>query len=132
MAAKLTRLIHKIAIQLHLVAGSYTICSSRSRRPVRNLLDTASYLAYPQRIKTRISIPFWIPARNVFQECVLSTPARTLSAKYSICYAGNTFCAVPCTVTSQGIDTHMSRFIMFAIYEQATNSVKLKDQFSFI
>jgi len=37
MAAKLTRLTHKIAIQLHLAAGSCTICSSRSRRPVRKL-----------------------------------------------------------------------------------------------
>jgi hypothetical protein len=44
MAAKLTRLTHKIAIQLHLVAESSTICSSRSRQPVRNLLDTSSYL----------------------------------------------------------------------------------------
>jgi hypothetical protein len=39
MAAKLTKLTHKIAIQLHLVAESCTICSSRSRRPVRKLLD---------------------------------------------------------------------------------------------
>jgi len=38
MGAKLTRLTHKIAIQLHLVAES----SSRSRRPVRKLLDTTS------------------------------------------------------------------------------------------
>jgi hypothetical protein len=37
MAAKLTRLTLKIAIQLHLVAESYTVCSSRSRRPVREL-----------------------------------------------------------------------------------------------
>jgi hypothetical protein len=43
MAAKLTRLPHKIAIQLHLMAESYTISSSRSRRPVRKLLDTPSY-----------------------------------------------------------------------------------------
>jgi hypothetical protein len=43
MAAKLTRLTHKIAIQLHLVAESFTIFSSRSRRPVRKLLDTPSY-----------------------------------------------------------------------------------------
>jgi hypothetical protein len=42
MAAKLTRMTHKIAIQLHLVAESCTICSSRSRRPVRKLLDTPS------------------------------------------------------------------------------------------
>jgi len=37
MVAKFTRLAHKIAIQLHLVAESCTICSSRSRRPVRKL-----------------------------------------------------------------------------------------------
>jgi hypothetical protein len=43
VAAKLTRLIHKIAIKLHLVAESCTICSSRSRRPVRKLLYTHSY-----------------------------------------------------------------------------------------
>jgi hypothetical protein len=40
MAAKLVKLTHKIAIQLHLVAESCTIYSSRSRRPVRKLLDT--------------------------------------------------------------------------------------------
>jgi hypothetical protein len=41
-AAKLTRLTHKISIQLHLLADSCTICSSCSRRPVRKLLDTRS------------------------------------------------------------------------------------------
>jgi hypothetical protein len=45
-ATKLTRLFHKIAIQLHLVAESCTICNSRSRRPVRKLLDTPSYHDY--------------------------------------------------------------------------------------
>jgi len=34
---------HETAIQLHLVAESCTICSSRSRRPVRTVLDTLSY-----------------------------------------------------------------------------------------
>jgi hypothetical protein len=34
MAAKLTKLTHKIEIQLHLVAESCTIYSSHSRRPV--------------------------------------------------------------------------------------------------
>jgi hypothetical protein len=43
MAEKLTRLTHKIAIELHLVAESYTICRSRSRRSVRELLDTPFY-----------------------------------------------------------------------------------------
>jgi hypothetical protein len=44
MAAKLIRLTHKIAIQLHLVAESCTVCSSRSRWKVRKLLDTFSYV----------------------------------------------------------------------------------------
>jgi hypothetical protein len=43
MAAKLTRLTHKIVMELHLMAESCTICNSRSRRPVRKLLDTPSY-----------------------------------------------------------------------------------------
>jgi hypothetical protein len=43
MAVKLTRLTHKIAIQLQVVAESCTICSSRSKRSVRKLLDTPSY-----------------------------------------------------------------------------------------
>jgi hypothetical protein len=37
MAAILVRLTHKMAMQLHLVAESCTICSSRSRRPVLKL-----------------------------------------------------------------------------------------------
>jgi hypothetical protein len=43
MEAKLTRLTHKIAIQLYLVADSFTIYSYRSRQPVRKRLDTHSY-----------------------------------------------------------------------------------------
>jgi len=43
VVAKLIRLTHKIAIQPHLVAECCTIFSSRSRRPVRKLLDTFSY-----------------------------------------------------------------------------------------
>jgi hypothetical protein len=46
MATKLTTLTYKIAIQLRLVAESYTICSSGSRRPVRKLLDTLSYTVH--------------------------------------------------------------------------------------
>jgi len=44
MAAKPTRLIHRIPIQLHLLAESCNICSSHSRQPVRKLLDTLSYV----------------------------------------------------------------------------------------
>jgi hypothetical protein len=43
-AAKLTILTHKIAIQLHVMAESCTICNSRSRRTVWKLLDTPSYI----------------------------------------------------------------------------------------
>jgi len=46
MAAKLTISTHKIEIQLRLVPKNCTICSSRSRRPVRKLLDTPSYYYY--------------------------------------------------------------------------------------
>jgi len=46
MATKLTRLSHKIATQLHLVAEGSTIYTSRSRRPVRKLLDRPSYCEY--------------------------------------------------------------------------------------
>jgi hypothetical protein len=37
---------HQIAIQLHLVAESCTVCSSRSRWPVRKLLDAPSYIKH--------------------------------------------------------------------------------------
>jgi hypothetical protein len=43
IAAKLTRLTHKIVIQLRLVAESCIICIPCSRRPVRKLLGTPSY-----------------------------------------------------------------------------------------
>jgi len=53
MATKLTRLTHKITIQVHLVAESYTIRSSLSRRPVRKRLDTPSYMEVCGRLQDR-------------------------------------------------------------------------------
>jgi len=50
MAVKLTRLTHKIVIQLNLVADSSTTFSSSSGRPVRKLFDTLSY-SLPNIIK---------------------------------------------------------------------------------
>jgi len=44
MVAKLARLTHKIAIQLHLLAESCIICSSCFRHPVQKLLGTPSYM----------------------------------------------------------------------------------------
>jgi hypothetical protein len=49
MAARLTTLTHEITIQLHLVAESCTICSSRSRRPARRILDTPSYITISEK-----------------------------------------------------------------------------------
>jgi hypothetical protein len=72
MAAKLTRLTHKIAIQLHLVAESSTICSSRSRRPVRKLLVTPSHIPLKSVIQRALTgknhwhicrVVFWILSR---------------------------------------------------------------------
>jgi hypothetical protein len=60
MAAKLTRLTHRIAIQLHLVADSCTICSSRSRRPVLKLLDTLSYESRYLRYAFNQLHPQWL------------------------------------------------------------------------
>jgi len=55
---KTTRLTHKIAIQLHLVAESCTICSSHSGWPVRKLLDTSAYLHINFHIP-RLPIKLW-------------------------------------------------------------------------
>jgi len=54
MAAKLTRLIHGITVQLHPVAESCTICSSCSGWPVQKLLDTPLYIDMEVRYST-----FW-------------------------------------------------------------------------
>jgi hypothetical protein len=56
---KLTRMTHKIAIQLHLVAESWTICSSHSRRPVRKLLDTPSHMSRWNSLLTCLVYRLW-------------------------------------------------------------------------
>jgi hypothetical protein len=66
MAAKLTRLTHKIPIQLYLVAESCTICSSCSRRPVRKLLDTHSYIC---KTKNSIQVNIFI---SILQQHLIS------------------------------------------------------------
>jgi hypothetical protein len=59
MAAKLSILTHKIVIQLHLLAESCAICSSRSRRPVRKLLPTTSHITTTKKIVFRFTY-LWI------------------------------------------------------------------------
>jgi hypothetical protein len=84
MAAKLTRLTHKIAIQLHLVAENCTICSSRSRRPVRKLLDTPSNYVIIQNTATWITVFLSTDRPKVNQSwtqiiCNVYSTAMTLS-----------------------------------------------------
>jgi hypothetical protein len=76
--AKLTRLTHKIGIQLHPVAESCTICSSRSRWPVRKLLDTLSYV----RPSVRPSFEFQPSLRFQSQNLGLSQCSETLNLRW--------------------------------------------------
>jgi hypothetical protein len=60
MAAKLTRLTYRIVIQMHVVAESCTICSSRSRQPVCKLLDTPSYVCISRFVGIFILVSFLV------------------------------------------------------------------------
>jgi hypothetical protein len=70
MAPKLTRLTHKLATQLHLLAESYTISSSRSRRSVRKLLDTPSYVFSEHTAHVDLSHSSWVLIRFVMSGLV--------------------------------------------------------------
>jgi hypothetical protein len=69
MAVELTRLTHIIAIQLHLLSESCTICGSRSRWPVRKLLDTPSYFSKFTRQNT--SVPYCTVVASSKENCAL-------------------------------------------------------------
>jgi len=66
MAAKFTRLNHKITIQLHLVTESCAIFTSRSRRPVQKLLDTFSYIANWEEFQTRNVVTWRLHTRHLY------------------------------------------------------------------
>jgi hypothetical protein len=77
MTVKLTRLTHKIAIQLYLVTESCTIC----RRPVQKLLDTLSYIELGQPVLMAIQAPFslaslWRGAESLERMKVMRYSAR--------------------------------------------------------
>jgi hypothetical protein len=71
MAAKLTGLI-----QLNLVAESCTICSSRSRRPVRKLLNT------PSCLYSWLHVPTNPMEQNPSWEVTVAKPVKKLPAFY--------------------------------------------------
>jgi hypothetical protein len=56
MAAKFTKLTHKVVIQLHLGPESCTISSSSSRHLVRKLLDTPSYTLRVSLLKSVLGL----------------------------------------------------------------------------
>jgi hypothetical protein len=98
MAEKLTRLTHKIAIQLHLVAESCTIRRSRSRRPVRKLLVTPSYVplawlpvAFASSLTRWANIAsivnLFLPSNNEIMklECKASKNWHSVRSTVSIC-----------------------------------------------
>jgi hypothetical protein len=71
MAAKLTRLTHKIAIQIHLVAKCCNICSSRFRRTVRELLDTHSYDLQLVSVSCSVKrLKLWSPKLDDCPKCM--------------------------------------------------------------
>jgi hypothetical protein len=89
MAAKLTRPTHRIVIQLHLVAESCTICNSRSRRPVRKLLDTASCMRLCSQFRDckflTPKFPFLYPLRKVVTVLVSLRHLHVPSGTHTSC-----------------------------------------------
>jgi hypothetical protein len=80
MATKLTSLTHKIAVKLHLMEESYTICSSRSRRSVRKLLATSSYVSsLPFEVSSSsteiLAVSIYLPFT---WETILAAPQNTV------------------------------------------------------
>jgi hypothetical protein len=97
MAAKLTRLTYKIAIQLHLLAESCTICSSHSRRPVRKLFDKPSCikkipsLRLPEeKVTSEVDTRSWQGYKYVW---VIQSPSRAISASSIVTNCMTPWCA---------------------------------------
>jgi hypothetical protein len=76
MAAKLTRLTHKTAI----VAESCTICISRSRLPVRKILDTLSYVEAGVCVTVVLNLMSTGQAGSIY---TIIAAARHIESKFS-------------------------------------------------
>jgi hypothetical protein len=105
MAAKLTRMTHKIAIQLHLVAQSCTSCSSCSRRPVRKLLDTPSYVLELSWRLTTMKSPRAISCFRLLYETDVSRTISVIIVRDLICQRSPRYLPRPLSVGSTSTDT---------------------------
>jgi hypothetical protein len=85
MAANLTRLTHTIAIQLHLVAGNCTIYNSRSRWPVRKLLDTSSYVLWPIHLINVGNMNYEAPCHVIFSSPLLLCLSHVQISSSGLC-----------------------------------------------
>jgi len=100
MVAKLIILTHKISIQVQLFAESSTIGSFRSRRPVRKLLDTPSYV-------DKYYAVILIPLVNELQYWSWSSvPSHCFKPVYSNSYDTLNLCKSHCRVTNDIYDVN--------------------------
>jgi hypothetical protein len=90
MVAKLIRTIQKIAIQLHLVAESCTICSSRSRWPVRELSDTPSYEQFDCSINILRRPKYFFFFAQV-ASWIARSQLTSVQVSVCVCYSADTF-----------------------------------------
>jgi len=93
-AAKLIGLSHIIAIQLHPIAESCTICSSRSRWPVRKLLDTPTYIN--THISWRLHKTFTWLTDWLTVSCKM-TPPPFMTSQFQFPHAVDGEYLVPCS-----------------------------------
>jgi hypothetical protein len=102
MVVKLTRLTHKIVIQVHLVSESCTICSSRSSQPVWKLFGcTPVYYSYFHTAGISLSVYMgrimWVQRK--IHGCWLYVSCISFDVKGSLCvfsklwHEGNIFCS---------------------------------------
>jgi hypothetical protein len=114
MLAELTRLTHKIAIQPHLVAESCTIRSSRSRRPVRKLLDTPSYTLSSNGQNVSFTFMLATYIRCCDSKELLRLASRTLCRGY-VAFPRCIICCLCATLGSKGDGPELMNIIMFLV-----------------
>jgi hypothetical protein len=118
MATKRTRLTHKIAIQLHLVADSCTICSSHSRRPVRKLLDTPWY---------------WRKTNNTFIcKCLSKTCLLRLYRLRVSPYLGCSFSHCTVIILASFLQNSPIHFLLSAFFSSCPGNLLIRPFFLYV